>query len=161
MRKFSGLIGGAAMLLLMALTGSPALAQKPAPDLPSDIPDKFLPTLDAFDFIRREEMIEMRDGVKLHTVILVPKGARSAPMLLTRTPYGAGKAFAQSDSAHLAGVIPMGDDVMAAAGYILIAQDVRGKFKSEGSYVMNRPLMSLPFSVTASDSASASAGNCN
>jgi len=48
-RKFSRLIGGAAMLLLMALTGSPALAQKPAPDLPSDIPDKFLPTLDAFE----------------------------------------------------------------------------------------------------------------
>jgi putative CocE/NonD family hydrolase len=149
-RKFSGLIGGAATLLLMALTGSPALAQKPAPDLPSDIPDKFMPTLDAFDFIRREEMIEMRDGVKLHTVILVPKGARSAPMLLTRTPYGAGKAFAQSDSAHLAGVIPMGDDVMAAAGYILIAQDVRGKFKSEGSYVMNRPLIG-PLNASTTD----------
>jgi uncharacterized protein len=34
-------------------------------------------------------MIPMRDGVKLHTVILVPKGAKHAPILLTRTPYSA------------------------------------------------------------------------
>jgi predicted acyl esterase len=34
-------------------------------------------------------MIPMRDGVKLHTVILVPKGAKGAPILLTRTPYDA------------------------------------------------------------------------
>ena len=34
-------------------------------------------------------MIPMRDGVKLHTVILVPKGASGAPILLTRTPYNA------------------------------------------------------------------------
>ena len=42
--------------------------------------------------IRREVMIPMRDGVKLHTVILVPKGAKNAPILLTRTPYNANVA---------------------------------------------------------------------
>ena len=44
----------------------------------------------------------MRDGVKLHTVIVVPKGARGAPMLLTRTPYDADKfAAAAAESAHM------------------------------------------------------------
>ncbi len=141
MRKISQMVAGAALLVLGLSIGTAAPAQKPATDLPNDIPEKFAPTLDAFDFKRRDEMIPMRDGVKLHTVILVPKGARLVPMLLNRTPYGASKAFSQSDSTHLAGVIPSGNDVMAAAGYILVAQDVRGKFKSEGSYVMNRPLI--------------------
>jgi uncharacterized protein len=149
-RKISQVFSKGSVLLALLCSGSLALAQKPAADLPNDIPEKFSPTLDAFDFKRRDEMIPMRDGVKLHTVILIPKGARLAPMLLTRTPYGAGKYFAQSDSTHLAGVIPMGDDVMAAAGYILVAQDVRGKFKSEGSYVMNRPLIG-PLNSSATD----------
>ena len=42
-----------------------------------------------FDYVKRDVMIPMRDGVKLHTVILVPKGAKHAPILLTRTPYNA------------------------------------------------------------------------
>src|SRR5262249_48349841 len=48
-------------------------------DLPSEIPEKFEPTNDAFDHVRRDVMIPMRDGVKLHTMILVPKGAKGAP----------------------------------------------------------------------------------
>jgi putative CocE/NonD family hydrolase len=138
------------MLVLALSIGPRALAQKPATDLPNDIPEKFAPALDAFDFKRRDEMIPMRDGVKLHTVILVPKGARLVPMLLNRTPYGASKAFSQSDSTHMAGVVPLGNDVMAASGYILVAQDVRGKFKSEGSYVMNRPLIG-PLNTSTTD----------
>src|SRR5262245_26917614 len=59
------------------------------PALPSEIPAKFEPTNDGFDHVRRDVMIPMRDGVKLHTVILVPKGAKNAPILLTRTPYDA------------------------------------------------------------------------
>jgi uncharacterized protein len=149
-RKISQMIAGGAMLVLALSIGPRALAQKPATDLPNDIPEKFAPTLDAFDFKRRDEMIPMRDGVKLHTVILVPKGARLVPMLLNRTPYGASKAFSQSDSTHMAGVVPLGNDVMAASGYILVAQDVRGKFKSEGSYVMNRPLIG-PLNTSTTD----------
>ena len=58
------------------------------PDFPSDTPAKFeLPT-DSFDYVKREVMIPMRDEVKLNTVILVPRGARGAPILLTRTPLG-------------------------------------------------------------------------
>ena len=73
----------------------PALAQdksKPPatyPELPSEIPAEFKPVTDSFDHTRRNVMIPMRDGVKLHTVVLVPKGAKKAPILLTRTPYDA------------------------------------------------------------------------
>src|SRR6266545_4782114 len=61
-------------------------AQRPSqtPTLPSERPEKLEPTNYGFDYVRREVMIPMRDGVKLHTVILVPKGAKNAPILLTR-----------------------------------------------------------------------------
>src|SRR6476620_2439742 len=49
--------------------------KKQYPNLPSETPDKFEPTNDGFDYIKRDVMIPMRDGVRLHTVILVPKGA--------------------------------------------------------------------------------------
>src|SRR5438093_953674 len=59
------------------------------PDYPSETPDNFKPTNYGFEYDRRDVMIAMRDGVKLHTVILVPNGAKSAPILMTRTPYNA------------------------------------------------------------------------
>ena len=88
-------------------------------------------------------MIPMRDGIKLHTVILVPKGARNAPILLTRTPYDATALTSHAASAHL-GPILWGYDnateVIVEGGYIRVVQDIRGKYDSEGEYVMNRPL---------------------
>ncbi len=88
-------------------------------------------------------MIPMRDGVKLHTVILVPKGAKGAPILLTRTPYDATKLTTHAESAHLGPILTGYDnatDVIVEGGYIRVVQDVRGKHGSEGDYVMNRPL---------------------
>ncbi len=85
-------------------------------------------------------MIPARDGVKLHTVIVVPKGAKSAPILLTRTPYNATKRLERSQSPHLLATVPQGDEVFVADGYIRVFQDVRGKYGSEGDYVMTRPL---------------------
>jgi putative CocE/NonD family hydrolase len=88
-------------------------------------------------------MIPMRDGVKLHTVILVPRGAARAPILLTRTPYDADRLTSHASSAHLASVLQGYDnatDVIVGGGYIRVVQDVRGKYGSEGDYVMNRPL---------------------
>jgi hypothetical protein len=82
----------------------------------------------------------MRDGVKLKTFILVPKGASGAPMLLTRTPYNASNTVARFASPHLASVVPQMFDTAVAAGYIIVCQDVRGKYGSEGDYVMTRPL---------------------
>lgn len=130
---------------------TPALAQEkpktkaPAtyPELPGEIPAKFKPVMDTFDHIRRNVMIPMRDGVKLHTVILIPKGAAKAPILLTRTPYSADKLTSHADSAHLGPVLNGYDnavDVVLEGGYIRVVQDVRGKHGSEGDYVVNRPL---------------------
>jgi uncharacterized protein len=88
-------------------------------------------------------MIPKRDGVKLHSVILLPKGVARAPILLTRTPYNANDLTSHAQSAHL-GVILTGydnaTDVIVEGGYIRVVEDVRGKYGSEGDYVMNRPL---------------------
>src|SRR5262249_52332561 len=111
--------------------------------LPSETPSRFVPSRDGFDHVRRDVMIPMRDGVKLHTVILVPNGARRAPILLTRTPYKATAPTARAPSAHHAPVVQGYDtavDVIVDGGYIRVVQDIRGKYKSEGDYVMNRPL---------------------
>ncbi len=75
---------------------APAMAQAPQsppasvgrnPGLPSETPSTFTPVTSSFDYEKREVMIPMRDGVKLHAVIVIPKGAKNAPILLTRTPY--------------------------------------------------------------------------
>jgi hypothetical protein len=71
--------------------------------------------------------------VKLHTVILVPKGANGAPIILTRTPYNASKTLARTESPNLAAVVPFYFDTVAEARYILVAQDVRGKYKSDAA----------------------------
>jgi len=111
--------------------------------LPGEIPAKFTPVTDSFDYARREAMIPMRDGVKLHTVILVPQGAKGAPILLTRTPYNASELTSHAQSSHLGPILQGYDnatDVIVEGGYIRVMQDVRGKHGSEGDYVMNRPL---------------------
>src|ERR1035437_7626032 len=58
-------------------TASPPPAKYPA--LPSETPDKFEPATDNFDYVKRDVMIPMRDGGKLHTIILVTTGAGAAP----------------------------------------------------------------------------------
>jgi putative CocE/NonD family hydrolase len=103
-----------------------------------DIPEKYQAPKPA-DYEKRTEMIPMRDGVKLKTVIFIPKGAKSAPILLERTPYNAGKR-ATTKAVHLTSVLPLGDELFVADGYIRVYQDVRGKHGSEGKYVMARPL---------------------
>src|SRR6266496_1795073 len=127
----------------------PAGAQTPRPSPPtlptllSETPQKIEPTNDRFNYTRSNVMIPMRDGVKLHTVIVLPKGARGVPILLTRTPYNATTLTSHAESAHLAPILTGYDnatDVIVEGGYIRVVQDVRGKHGSEGDYVMNRPL---------------------
>jgi len=76
------------MLRVPLLPASLAQTAPPAsyPNYPSETPSTFSTVQDAWDYARREVMIPMRDGVRLHTVVLVPKGAKNAPILLTRTP---------------------------------------------------------------------------
>jgi putative CocE/NonD family hydrolase len=129
-----------------------AAAIEPVTSLPSETPEKFTPNLSAFDFEKREVMIAMRDGVKLKTFILVPKGAKNAPMILTRTPYNAGGRVSRNDSPHLEAVVPQMNDTTVTAGYIIVYQDVRGKWGSEGDYVLTRPLIG-PLNPTKVDHA--------
>src|SRR5262249_47178314 len=99
---------------------------------------------------KRVEMIPMRDGVKLYTVIVIPKGAKNAPMIMTRTPYNAAGRATRANSASMLATLPQGDEVFVADGYIRIFQDVRGKDGSEGDYVMTRPLIG-PLNSTKTD----------
>ncbi len=85
----------------------------------------------AFD--RREAMIPMRDGVQLYVVIMSPRGATAPlPILLERTPYGAQgwNAGRRAPSRYAA---------LAADGYIFVEEDIRGRNRSQGTFVMNRP----------------------
>ena len=93
------------------------------PELPSETPARLEPTNAGFDYVQREVMIPMRDGVKLHTVILVPKGAQKAPILLTRTPYDADELTTHIDSAHLGPSLFGYDnatDVIVEGGYVRV-----------------------------------------
>ena len=141
----------AGVLAACIVAGGRAAAQTPT--LPSETPAKFKPETSTFDYERRDVMIPMRDGVKLHTVILVPKGAHRAPILLTRTPYDATATTSYAQSAHLAPELNGYDNalqVIIPGGYIRVVQDIRGKYGSEGDYVMNRPLVG-PLNPTTVD----------
>jgi hypothetical protein len=141
------------VLTAIALAGSslPTLAQSDA--RVNDIPAKFKPPHTGFDYVKRIEMVPMRDGVKLYTVIVVPKGAAHAPMILTRTPYDAAsraRRMRSEDSPYMIDELPQGDEVFVGAGYIRVFQDVRGKYGSEGNYLMTPPPVG-PLNTTGTD----------
>jgi len=123
-----------------ALAAATAVAQQATPPLTPDIPSRFDAPASGYDYVKRDVMVPMRDGVKLHTVIVVPKGARNAPLLLTRTPYNASARAQRTRSPYIVSTLPLFDEAFAADGYIRVYQDVRGKYGSEGEYVMTRPL---------------------
>jgi putative CocE/NonD family hydrolase len=107
-----------------------------------DIPAKFTPPTPAnIDYVKRVEMIPMRDGKKLYTVIVIPKGATNAPIVLTRTPYNAAGRANRSDSPEMINALPLADEAFVRDGYIRVYQDVRGKYGSEGDYVVTRPVI--------------------
>jgi putative CocE/NonD family hydrolase len=85
------------------------------------------------DYVRSEAMIPMRDGVKLHAVILRPTDiATPLPILMQRTPYGV-------DGTSRASFFAQRPE-LARDGYIYVAEDIRGCYESEGTFVMMRPL---------------------
>ena len=85
------------------------------------------------DYVRSEAMIPMRDGVKLHAVILKPADiATPLPILMQRTPYGVDGTNRSSFFAQR--------PELARDGYIYVAEDIRGRYKSEGNFVMMRSL---------------------
>ena len=87
------------------------------------------------DFTLREEMVPMRDGAKLYTVILIPKNAKEPlPIILERTPYDATRLVGASSTKLEVNLGPK----YLGNGYIYAAQDLRGRYKSEGKYEMYR-----------------------
>jgi len=139
-----------ALLFCAACAGAADSPPPKYPSLPSETPAHFTPDHSSFGYVIRDVMIPMRDGVKLHTVIMLPKSAHGAPMLLTRTPYDARSMVRETEHDQLSGNMATalqshdGFDnavpVIVDGGYIRVIQDVRGKYGSEGDFVMNRPL---------------------
>jgi putative CocE/NonD family hydrolase len=88
------------------------------------------------DFEIREEMVTMRDGVKLYTLILTPKiSKKPLPIILQRTPYDATRALRGHPTSRLA--VTLGNKFLGN-DYVYVIQDIRGRFKSEGDYAMYR-----------------------
>jgi putative CocE/NonD family hydrolase len=82
-------------------------------------------------YVKNEVMIAMRDGVKLNTAVLTPKDAKGPlPFVFLRTPYGIAGSEFRVRSDYLKD--------LAKEGYIFVFQDIRGRFKSEGQFVMSR-----------------------
>jgi len=85
-------------------------------------------------FRKMDVMIPMRDGIKLHTEIYIPKKQKeNLPFIIERTPYGLSddkKGFSKSLILYTE---------MIPEGYIFVLQDIRGRYGSEGKFVMNRP----------------------
>jgi len=91
------------------------------------VPNHFRP------YSRKEVMIPMRDGVQLHAVILRPKDMhQSLPILLNRTPYGVEGSTSDSVNERYT--------TLARSGYIFVMEDIRGRYGSQGKFVMMRPL---------------------
>ncbi len=127
-------------VVALAIVTSGSFAAAQTPPIAPDIPAKHTPPDINADYVKRVVMVPMRDGVKLYTVVVVPKGAKGAPILLTRTPYNAAQRATRNQSPSMLATLPQGDEVFTRDGYIRVFQDVRGKYGSEGEYVMTRPL---------------------
>ncbi len=136
MRPLTGLLLGglAALSMAMAAQAAPKAAQR------DDIPASFAAPSAVNDYSRQDVMIPMRDGVKLHTIIITPKAnAGPQPILLTRTPYGAAGAIG-GPSQHGAMIVPTASEPFLQDGYTLVFQDIRGRYGSEGGFILTRPL---------------------
>lgn len=128
--------------LSLLLASSPALSQvDPVVKPGGDVIKAFVLPTESADFERREVMIPMRDGVKLFTVIMIPKGATNAPIVLTRTPYNAAARSMRTPSRTMLHAMAVEDEEFIKGGYIRVWQDVRGKYGSEGDYVVTRPMI--------------------
>ncbi len=165
MIKFARLAGTA--LPLLALIANPSLAAAkarpaqpkkavtadgPVTPMTPDIFEKYDAIRPEADFIKREEMIPMRDGTKLYTVIVMKKGTTNGPILLSRTPYNAKSSLARVKSQKVTEILPAMYTEFVEDGYIIVQQDIRGMHKSEGEFVMNRPIVG-PLNKTGIDEA--------
>jgi putative CocE/NonD family hydrolase len=139
------------LVLLATITLAVAApAQQATAPAGGDIPAKFTPPITNRDYVKREVMLPMRDGTKLYTVIVYPKGITNAPIVLTRTPYNAAGRANRMDSPSILSTLPLADEMFVKAGYIRVYQDIRGKYGSEGDYVVTKPVIG-PLNTSGND----------
>ncbi|HTR37149.1 MAG TPA: CocE/NonD family hydrolase [Bryobacteraceae bacterium] len=122
-----------ALLIVVALIlPSSLLAQNPAP---ASTPPKVQSVWRV-----QEVMIPMRDGIRLQTAIVRRTDqSQSLPILLERTPYGVPEQqeFDEMAGKNGADWTPPSWKELAADGYILVFQNLRGRFKSEGTFLLS------------------------
>jgi putative CocE/NonD family hydrolase len=145
MSPLRSLLSFAGVSMLSLACAAPALAAPASPaervtPMTPDIVDHYEQVLPSADFIRREAMVPMRDGTKLYTVIVMKKGTQGGPILLSRTPYDAHEATHRVASQRIVDILETMDAEFAQDGYIRVYQDIRGMHRSQGTYIMNRPL---------------------
>lgn len=121
------------LLLLLAITTFPSTHSTRAAE-PAPAPSTNVVWL-AEHYTKYEHLIPMRDGVRLFTRVYVPKDdSQKWPLLITRTPYAL-KPYGENNYSDLTGSFMN----FAKDNFILVSQDVRGRYGSEGTYVHVRP----------------------
>src|SRR3954451_23648934 len=139
----------ASLLPLLAVAAAPP-ATAPVTAMTPDVVAKYEQGKPWADFVRREVMIPMRDGTKLYTVLVFKKGTANGPILLTRSPYDAhGDAF-RNPSQRIQDVLPEVYKEFAEDNYIIAIQDIRGMHRSQGTWVLTRPIAG-PLNTTGID----------
>ena len=131
---------------------SPQSAPAAVTPMTPDIVKDYDPTPPDANYIKRVVMVPMRDGVKLYTVIVMKKGTKNGPLLLSRTPYDAKKAAQRTPSPSITEILPVMDAEFVNDGYIRVYQDIRGEHHSEGEFIMTRPIVG-PLNSTGIDEA--------
>src|SRR5206468_2153399 len=141
----------ASLLPLLAVAAAPP-ATAPVTAMTPDVVAKYEQVKPWADFVRREVMIPMRDGTKLYTVMVFKKGTRNGPILLSRSPYDAHGAMFSNASQRIDDIIPAMYKEFADDGYIIVEQDIRGMHRSQGTWVLTRPIVG-PLNHTGIDEA--------
>ncbi|MEP6484612.1 MAG: CocE/NonD family hydrolase [Rudaea sp.] len=131
------------MTLTIAGAGNGAFADTAQPVTPMtpDVVASYDTIRPDADYVKRVVMIPMRDKVKLYTVIVMKKGTSHAPILLSRTPYDAKDSTERTKSQSITEILPAMDADFARDNYIRVYQDIRGLHRSEGEFVMTRPMV--------------------
>ena len=130
----------ASLLPLLAIAAAPPPTGTVTPMTP-DVVANYNPVLPEADYVEREAMVPMRDGTKLYTIIMMKKGTTNGPILLSRTPYDAKGSMHRTPSQSIVDQIPIMYKEFVDDGYIIVQQDIRGLHRSEGQFVMNRPIV--------------------
>jgi uncharacterized protein len=135
---------------LLSLTLAAATHAQPVTPMTPDVVASYDKVMPWADFVRREVMVPMRDGTKLYTVIVMKKGTTNAPILLSRTPYDAHESTHRNDSQRIVDILPAMDADFVNDGYIRVYQDIRGMHRSQGTWVLTRPIVG-PLNKTGID----------